>query len=97
MQTRGKFSDKYAQPVQPWMKGSGHRLMDLNLSVWNLDECQKYPELPKVGEFFVLDKVRREVAYFEWPKGMDVGQVQWMIQGHFGAGSVYLFDRVWVV
>lgn len=97
MQTRGKFSDKYAQPVQPWKKASGARLMDCNLSTWAVVESPVRPSPPCDGEFLVLDKVRQEIGYFQWPEWFDSARIEQMIEGHFGVSSVRLFDRVWVV
>lgn len=45
----------------------------------------------------VLDRVRNEIAYFDCAGWIDSVKAQQLIEGHFGAASIRLFDRVWVV
>ncbi len=96
MQARGKFSSEYAIKRQPWMKGSGPRLMDLcRCTAQGGDGC--YRDAPSIDEFKVLDTATREVGFFDRPSWLDSAKVQRLVEGHFGVGAYEVNHGVWVV
>ena len=95
-QHRATFASRYAQPRQPWRKDSGPRLMECNLSVQTVAPGA-VPPYPRDTEFAVIDIDRHQIAYFEWPAGMDTDRVERMVTGHFGVAAVRAFDKVWAV
>lgn len=94
---RGTFHTRYLLDKSKLdHRYDGWRLLDCLLWVATEDAIG-YLELPKNGEFAVIDVRTREKAFFEMPFGCIPDRVTAMVNSHFAAVGFRIADKLWAV